>query len=130
MTEPRMPELFRDRLPDDEVAAANAPVGPSPEAVGIGIEVAHTWAGQDRLDPHRPTLGQLVAEVVDRRAPQLGRRATDAPAPDPRERELLIELLTTVERVMRHSPTLRMIDTAVPAAATAARRHLGGMPAR
>jgi hypothetical protein len=48
---------------------------PGDDALAAGLAVAHAWAEQDKLDPARPTLAQLVATEVDRRV--AGRRATD-----------------------------------------------------
>lgn len=140
MTAPQQPgpvEQLADRLVDPDPALA------------VGLDVAATWAAQDRLDPHRPVLSQVVAEAIERRGMTGPReRATEAlreqveaehratvreqARADDAEATVaqLTELLNLVERVMRHSPNLRLIDTAIPSTAAQVRRHLGGMPAR
>lgn len=74
VTEPRLPELFRDRLPEDEVAAANPPIAAprrrfadllvGDEHLDEGRRVVEEYSGQDRLDPSRPLLSTIVAGVV------------------------------------------------------------------
>lgn len=91
-----------------------APVGPSREATAVGIEVATTWGEQDKLDPHRPTLGQVVAEVVDRRL--AGRRSTDGEAA-----EAVVELAALRARI---EATIEQRLTLAAEREAVARRHL------
>lgn len=140
MTAPR--RMSNDELRDEPV---------TDEALAVGLDVAATWAQQDRYDPHRPVLSQVVAEAIDRRG-SLGRRTADREAEALREqveaehratlREQaraddaearvahLMELLTTVERCLRNTPTLRLIDTTIGHTAVGVRRSIGGVPAR
>jgi hypothetical protein len=67
VTDPRLPELFRDRLPEDEVAAANPPVPQrrlADRLLDAGEAVARSYVEQDRWDPNRPTLSSLVASTL------------------------------------------------------------------
>ena len=122
MTEPGPIEQLAARLVEPD------------EALAVGLDVAATWAGQDRYDPHRPVLSQVVAEAIERRG-GLGRRAVDServPAADlarvRRERDeavaTLRHLVERIELSMRNVPRTELRNTTVPEAARGARMWL------
>ncbi len=132
--------------PVEQLAARLADPDP---ALAVGLDVAATWAAQDRYDPHRPVLSQVVAEAIERRGMtgpreqatealreqvEAEHRATlreQARADDAEARVAhLMELLTTVERCLRNTPTLRLVDTTIGHTAVGVRRSIGGVPAR
>lgn len=110
------------------------------EALAVGLDVAATWAQQDRYDPHRPVLSQVVAEAIERRGMTGPReRATEALREQVeaehratlREQQRADEAVATlrhlVERVelsMRNVPRTELRNTTVPEAARGARMWL------